>query len=109
MTEQPDESAGEQPRGGPLDSGDVTAAITADLLRLERSGDRLTVEIGPWSAFMLVTSAQTIVTRMMRPGDELAGALREATAAIEQALEGTAAGAALAAGWGELRARGHRC
>lgn len=98
----------EHGQGGQLDGGDITSAVTSDLLRRERAGERVMVEIGPWSAWMIVSSAQAVVERMMRPGDELAAALREAVAGVEKELEGTAAGDALAGGWRELQTKGHR-
>jgi hypothetical protein len=102
-------TSNDRDQGEQLDGGDITSAVTSDLLRRQRAGERVVVEIGPWSAWMMVTSAQAVVDRMMRPGDELAAALREAVAEVEQALAGTAAGEALAGGWRELRAKGHQC
>lgn len=69
-------SSDEHCQGENLADEKMTATITTDLLRRQQNGERISVELGPWSAWMLVTSAQTMVARLMRPGDRLAGALR---------------------------------
>jgi hypothetical protein len=85
---------------GDLDPATADVEITRDLLRREMAGDRLVVELGPFSAYILVVAAQELARR---PGPQAqAEVCRGATSALERALAGTAAGDLLASGWRAL-------
>jgi hypothetical protein len=100
------EDQGDEP-AGELNPVAVEVAALQDLLARENRGDATVLRVGPWSAYLVVQACQMAVTR---PG-QTAGAgevWRALATPFEDTLAGTAAGAMVAAGWGELKEKGYR-
>lgn len=74
--------------------------MTRDLLRRERQGERLAVEVGPFSAYILVVAAQ-LAARKAGSSEE-AAMFRTAAAELDLVLAGSAAGDMLTAGWRQI-------
>lgn len=74
--------------------------IAHQLLRLEKAGERTTIELGPYSAFMLVAVCQLTARRFS--ADDIQGDVFEFIAeSFKPYFEGTAAGDFIATGWRE--------
>jgi hypothetical protein len=84
----------------PDDSAEMETEIAAQLLRLERAGERTTIELGPYSVFMLIAVLQ-LAARRFPAGDIQGDAFRIIGAPLETYFEGTSAGAFIAAEWTE--------
>jgi hypothetical protein len=84
----------------PDDSAEIETEIAAQLLRLERAGERTSIELGPYSVFMLVAVLQ-LAARRFPAGDTQGDVFRIIGAPLETYFEGTAAGAFIAAEWTE--------
>jgi hypothetical protein len=81
--------------------------ILRELVRLENAGERSTLAIGPFSAYMMIGLSQLGV-RQLAPDDRQGEVFRAIAAQLEPLFAGTGAGDIIESGWNQIETEDNR-